>query len=134
MIPTTGMNLSGNAVMAITNFYNINLKEVLVVHDELDLPAGKVKIKFGGGNAGHNGLKNIQKKFSNNSNFYRLRIGIGHPGKKSKIINFVLNKPSNIDQKMIDQVIDKSLNVIEIIIQNKLDIAMHQLHSFKTNN
>lgn len=85
LVPTTFMNLSGKAVAALATFYRIQPDEILVAHDELDLPPGVAKLKLGGGNGGHNGLKDIQSKLGNNPNFYRLRIGIGHPGDKTRL-------------------------------------------------
>ena len=79
LIPTTFMNLSGKSVAAMANFYRIKPEEILVAHDELDLPPGVAKFKLGGGHGGHNGLRDIISKLGNNKNFYRLRIGIGHP-------------------------------------------------------
>lgn len=93
LVPTTFMNLSGKSVLAMANFYRVNPDEILVAHDELDLPPGVAKMKLAGSNGGHNGLKDIQNKFGNNPNFYRLRIGIGHPGDKNKVVGFVLGKP-----------------------------------------
>lgn len=131
LVPTTFMNLSGKAVQAIATFYQIKPEEILVAHDELDLNPGVAKLKLGGGHGGHNGLKNIINKLGNNPNFYRLRIGIGHPGDKSKVVGFVLNKPSQIEQQLIDQVIDESISCTEILIKTGIEVAMNRLHSFK---
>ena len=92
LVPTTFMNLSGKAVAAMATFYRINPDEILVAHDELDLPPGVAKFKLGGGHGGHNGLKDIISKLGNNPNFHRLRVGIGHPGDKKKVVGFVLGK------------------------------------------
>lgn len=131
LVPTTFMNLSGKAVQAIATFYQIKPEEILVAHDELDLNPGVAKLKLGGGHGGHNGLKDIINKLGNNPNFYRLRIGIGHPGDKNKVVGFVLNKPSQIEQQLIDQVIDESINCTEILIKTGIEVAMNRLHSFK---
>ncbi|OAT46627.1 peptidyl-tRNA hydrolase [Proteus hauseri ATCC 700826] len=131
LVPTTFMNLSGKAVQAMANFYRIELNEILVAHDELDLPPGVVKMKLGGGNGGHNGLKDIQSKFSNNPNFYRLRIGIGHPGDKNKVVGFVLGKPPMSEQKLIDDAIDEALSCTDILMRDGLEKAINRLHSFK---
>lgn len=131
LVPTTFMNLSGKAVLAMANFYRIEPDEILVAHDELDLPPGVAKIKLGGGNGGHNGLKNIQNQFGNNPNFYRLRIGIGHPGDKNKVVGFVLGKPPVSEQKMIDEAIDESLRCTEILIKDGLEKTVQRLHSFQ---
>lgn len=133
LVPTTFMNLSGKAVLAMANFYHIKLDETLVAHDELNLPPGVAKIKLGGGNGGHNGLKDIQNKFGNNPNFYRLRIGIGHPGDKSKVVGFVLDKPTTSEQKMIDKAIDESLRCSEMLIKDGVEKAVHRLHSFNAS-
>ena len=125
------MNLSGKAVLAMANFYRIEPNEILVAHDELDLPPGVAKIKLGGGNGGHNGLKDIQNKFGNNPNFYRLRIGIGHPGDKNKVVGFVLGKPPAGEQKMIDEAIDESLRCTEMLMKDGLEKTVQRLHSFK---
>lgn len=131
LIPTTYMNLSGKAVQAMAMFYQIKPTEILVAHDELDLNPGIAKLKLGGGHGGHNGLKDIINKLGNNSNFYRLRIGIGHPGDKSKVVGFVLNKPSKPEQERIDQVIDQSVHCTEILVKQDIAAAMNQLHAFK---
>ncbi|HEJ9485972.1 MULTISPECIES: aminoacyl-tRNA hydrolase [Proteus] len=131
LVPTTFMNLSGKAVQAMANFYRIELNEILVAHDELDLPPGVVKMKLGGGNGGHNGLKDIQSKFSNNPNFYRLRIGIGHPGDKNKVVGFVLGKPPMSEQKLIDDAIDEALSCTDILMRDGYEKAINRLHSFK---
>ena len=131
LVPTTFMNLSGKAVQAMANFYRIELDEILVAHDELDLPPGIVKMKLGGGNGGHNGLKDIHSKFSNNPNFYRLRIGIGHPGDKNKVVGFVLGKPPMSEQKLIDDAIDEALSCTDILMRDGYEKAINRLHSFK---
>ncbi|ATN00411.1 MULTISPECIES: aminoacyl-tRNA hydrolase [Proteus] len=131
LVPTTFMNLSGKAVQAMANFYRIELDEILVAHDELDLPPGVVKMKLGGGNGGHNGLKDIQSKFANNPNFYRLRIGIGHPGDKNKVVGFVLGKPPMSEQKLIDDAIDEALSCTDILMRDGYEKAINRLHSFK---
>lgn len=131
LIPTTYMNLSGKAVQAMATFYQIKPEEILVAHDELDLNPGNAKFKLGGGHGGHNGLKDIINKLGNNSNFYRLRIGIGHPGDKSKVVGFVLNKPSKPEQNLIDQVIDESVRCTEVLVNQGMEAAMNRLHAFK---
>ena len=124
LVPTTFMNLSGKAVQAMANFYRIELDEILVAHDELDLPPGIVKMKLGGGNGGHNGLKDIQSKFANNPNFYRLRIGIGHPGDKNKVVGFVLGKPPMSEQKLIDDAIDEALSCTDILMRDGYELSL----------
>ncbi|CAI0792514.1 aminoacyl-tRNA hydrolase [Serratia fonticola] len=131
LVPTTFMNLSGKAVGALATFYRILPEEILVAHDELDLPPGVAKLKLGGSNGGHNGLKDIQSKLGNNPNFYRLRIGIGHPGDKNKVVGFVLGKPPASEQTLIDDAIDESLRCTEILLKEGMTKAMNRLHAFK---
>ncbi|MCO6536906.1 MAG: aminoacyl-tRNA hydrolase [Gilliamella sp.] len=131
LVPTTFMNLSGKAVQAMTTFYQIKPEEILVAHDELDLNPGIAKLKFGGSHGGHNGLKDIASKSGNNLNFYRLRIGIGHPGDKNKVVGYVLNKPSKPEQELIDKAIDESLRCTDILLSDGIDVAMNKLHAFK---
>ncbi|MCW8899872.1 MAG: aminoacyl-tRNA hydrolase [Gammaproteobacteria bacterium] len=128
--PTTFMNLSGQAVQALANFYKINLDEILVVHDELDLSVDTARLKKGGGHGGHNGLRDIASKMGGN-NFLRLRIGIGHPGDKSKVTNHVLKKASTDDQISIERNIERALNVLPLVIAGEVQKAMNELHTDK---
>jgi PTH1 family peptidyl-tRNA hydrolase len=114
------MNLSGKAVAAMATFYRINPDEILVAHDELDLPPGVAKFKLGGGHGGHNGLKDIISKLGNNPNFHRLRVGIGHPGDKNKVVGFVLGKPPVSEQKLIDEAVDEAARCTEIWLKDGL--------------
>ena len=131
LVPTTFMNLSGKAVAAMANFYRIKPTEILVAHDELDLSPGCAKFKLGGGHGGHNGLKDIISKLGNNKNFYRLRIGIGHPGDRDRVSGYVLGKASKIEQNLIDQSIDEAARCTHILGVDGLEKAMNRLHSFK---
>lgn len=131
LIPTTFMNLSGQAVAALANFYKVQPQNILVVHDELDLPPGLAKFKTGGGHGGQNGLRDIISKLGNNQNFHRLRIGIGHPGDKAKVTGHVLGKASQAEQKAMDAAIDEALSVLPIAIGGDLAKAMNRLHAFK---
>lgn len=131
LIPTTFMNLSGQAVQALATFYRINPESILVVHDELDLPAGQARFKTGGGHGGQNGLRDIISKLGNNPNFHRLRIGIGHPGDKSRVTGHVLGKPSQAEQKAIDEAIEEALRVLPDAASGDMAKAMNRLHSFK---
>lgn len=131
LVPATFMNLSGKAVAALATFYRIQPDEILVAHDELDLPPGVAKLKLGGGNGGHNGLKDIQSKLGNNPNFYRLRIGIGHPGDKNKVVGFVLGKPLASEQPLIDDAIDEALRCTEVLLKEGIDRAMARMNGFK---
>ena len=101
LVPTTYMNNSGRSVAAITTFFKIASSNLLVAHDELDLPAGVVRLKFGGGHGGHNGLRDIISAIG--ENFWRLRVGIGHPGHKDKVLDYVLHSPSKEERSLIDQ-------------------------------
>lgn len=131
LVPTTFMNLSGKAVGALANFFRIKPEEILVAHDELDLPPGSVKIKQGGGHGGHNGLKDIIACLGNNNNFYRLRIGIGHPGSRDLVSGYVLGKPSPDDKSQLDSVIDEAVRCIEILFQDGMVKATNRLNGFK---
>ncbi|MGL9735784.1 MAG: aminoacyl-tRNA hydrolase [Symbiopectobacterium sp.] len=131
LMPTTFINLSGKAVAAMATFYRIQPDEILVAHDELDLLPGTAKLKLGGGHGGHNGLKDIMSKLGNNPNFHRLRIGIGHPGDKSKITGFVLGKPPASEQTLIDGTIDEAIRCTEILLKDDMVKAMNRLHAYK---
>lgn len=131
LVPTTFMNLSGKAVIALAGFFRIAPDEILVAHDELDLPPGIAKLKFAGGNGGHNGLKDITNKLGNNPNYYRLRIGIGHPGDKNKVTGFVLGKPPSSELERIDEIIDEAVRCTEILIKEGPTAAMNRLHACK---
>lgn len=130
LVPTTFMNLS-EAVGAMASFYRIQPDEILVAHDELDLPPGVAKFKLGGGHGGHNGLKDIISKLGNNPNFHRLRVGIGHPGDKNKVVGFVLGKPPVSEQKLIDEAIDEAARCTELWFKEGLAKATSRLHTFK---
>ena len=129
--PSTYMNRSGQAVLALASFYKILPDEILVVHDELDLPPGGIKMKKGGGHAGHNGLKDIAARLAT-SDFWRLRIGIGHPRElqlDQEVIGFVLHRPSREHQKLIDEAIDKALPLMAHAVAGDMEVAMMKLHS-----
>ena len=126
--PQTFMNLSGQSVQALSNFYKIPLEAILVVHDELDLDAGVVRLKDGGGHGGHNGLRDIINKLGGNT-FLRLRIGIGHPGDKSRVTGHVLNKVTTDDRIEIERAIDLAIRELPLIINGEVQRAMNTLHS-----
>ena len=132
LLPQTWMNESGTAVGALAQFRKIAPEEILVVHDELDLPPGGVKIKQGGGHAGHNGLRDIIEKLGT-PNFWRLRIGIGHPRDSARaeqdVADFVLQPPRKEEQALIDEVIDRSLALLDLMLAGQMEQAMHKLHS-----
>jgi len=128
LIPTTFMNLSGQAVRACMNYHKISAESILVAHDDIDLPAGTIKLKFDGGDGGHNGLKDIIRHL-NTKQFYRLRIGVGHPGNRNDVVDYVLNSPSKSDRQKIDQALEKAHEVLPLILSGHMQKAMHQLHS-----
>lgn len=130
--PTKFMNLSGQSVAALANFYKIQPEEILIVHDELDLPAGQVRLKKGGGTGGHNGLKSCISSLGNNQNFYRLRLGIGHPGEAKLVTSYVLKRPLAAEKEAIDSAITASLHQLPNILNpSKQATAMNELHSLK---
>ena len=126
--PQTFMNLSGRAVAAVAQFYKILPAQILVVHDELDLAPGIAKLKTGGGHGGHNGLKDIIAQLGTRD-FWRLRIGIGHPGDKSQVASFVLNNPRQEEREPIAIALENAARVAPLIIEGKLEAAMLKLHS-----
>ncbi|MDD2702027.1 MAG: aminoacyl-tRNA hydrolase [Sideroxydans sp.] len=126
--PQTFMNVSGRAVGALAQFYKLTPAQVLVVHDELDLPPGSAKLKLGGGHGGHNGLKDIIAHLGS-KDFWRLRIGVGHPGDRAEVVNFVLNAPRKEEQALIDEASQRAQDVAPMIIEGKLEAAMLKLHS-----
>ncbi|MFZ7174079.1 aminoacyl-tRNA hydrolase [[Pasteurella] aerogenes] len=131
LIPTTFMNLSGKAVSAMATFYRISPEQILIVHDELDLPPGVAKIKLGGGHGGHNGLRDSIAQLANNKNFYRLRIGIGHPGDKNLVAAYVLGRPSPSDGQLIDKALDEATVCVEVLLKDGITKATNRLNSFK---
>ena len=112
-------------------FYRIKPEEILVLHDELDLPPGTVKLKQGGGHGGHNGLKDIVAQLGNSNNFYRLRIGIGHPGHRDLVSGFVLNKPAPAEREALDKALDEATDCIELLFKEGMVKATNRLNSFK---
>ncbi|HTN47927.1 MAG TPA: aminoacyl-tRNA hydrolase [Burkholderiaceae bacterium] len=129
--PTTYMNRSGQSVVAFALFYRILPTEILVVHDELDLPPGTVKLKRGGGTAGHNGLKDTQARLTT-PDFWRLRIGIGHPRTlelAQDVADFVLHPPRRDEQTLIDEAIDRAEGIFELLVCGKFEAAMKKLHT-----
>lgn len=131
--PQTFMNRSGQSVGALARFYKINPDEILVVHDELDLPPGAAKLKKGGSSGGHNGLKDITAALGSEV-YWRLRIGIGHPRKlnlQQQVADFVLHRPRKEEQVLIMQAIEKSLDIIPLLCEGKFEQAMMALHTDK---
>jgi PTH1 family peptidyl-tRNA hydrolase len=130
LIPTTYMNRSGKAVAAMATFYKIAPDQILVAHDELDIPPGSARFKRGGGHGGHNGLRDIIPALGNNNDFYRLRIGIGHPGHASRVTGYVLGSPSADDRARIDASISEAISTLPLLLSGDETKAMTRLHSF----
>ncbi len=126
--PNTYMNRSGQSIQSIAKFYQINADEILIAHDELDLNPGVARIKFSGGHGGHNGLRDTIKALNSND-FYRLRIGIGHPGDRSKVADFVLHTPNKSEVEPIQTALVNSLNIIEQVVKGDIESAMKTLHT-----
>ena len=131
LIPTTYMNRSGQSVAALANFFKLKPEEILVAHDELDMPPGVAKLKQGGGHGGHNGLRDIIAQLGNQNNFHRLRLGIGHPGHASLVSGYVLGRAPRSEQQLLDQSIDFALDVLPEILAGDWTVAMRKLHSQK---
>ena len=131
LIPTTYMNRSGQSVAALANFFKIKPEEILVAHDELDMPPGVAKLKQGGGHGGHNGLRDIIAQLGNQNNFHRLRLGIGHPGHASLVSGYVLGRAPRSEQDLLEQSIDFALDVLPEILAGDWTVAMRKLHSQK---
>ncbi len=125
--PQTYMNISGQAVAALASYYKITPEEMLVVHDELDLLPGTARLKRGGGPGGHNGLKDIIARLG--SDFWRLRIGIGHPGDKNAVADFVLHRPSQLEETLMRDALDQSLSALPLMVAGDMAAAMQQLHT-----
>jgi PTH1 family peptidyl-tRNA hydrolase len=132
LLPATYMNESGRAVAALASFYKIVPQEILVVHDELDLPPGSVKLKLGGGLSGHNGLKDIAESLGSRD-FWRLRIGIGHPrdtaATEQDVVDYVLHPPRAEEQPLIDDAIARGLGIWPLLAEDKHEAAMLRLHT-----
>ena len=126
--PQTFMNASGRSVAAVAQFYKIDAAEILVVHDELDLLPGVSRLKMGGGHGGHNGLKDIIAHLGT-KDFWRLRIGIGHPGDRDDVVGYVLQEPRREEGELIEQSMQRAQDVTPLIVEGKLEAAMLKLHS-----
>lgn len=126
--PTTFMNHSGEAVSAFARFYKIAPAEILVAHDELDLPPGSVRLKVGGGDGGHNGLSDVTEKLGV-PDYARLRIGIGHPGSAAQVVTYVLKKASKAEQSLIDAAMDRARGHVNDIVQGEFQRVMNALHA-----
>jgi len=126
--PMTFMNLSGKSVAPLARFFKIEPAQILVVHDELDLLPGQMKIKQGGGAAGHNGLKDILAQLGS-PDFWRLRLGIGHPGQRAEVANYVLRKPPLDERLAVDKCIADSLTALPLLLDGAMDRAMMKIHA-----
>ncbi len=128
LMPQTFMNRSGQSVGALARFYRIEPEEILVVHDELDIPPGQLRLKFGGGMGGHNGLKDITAHLGT-QDYWRLRIGIGHPGDRNEVVNFVLKPPRREEQELIDEAIDRALADWPVLVKGDWNRAGTRLNA-----
>jgi peptidyl-tRNA hydrolase, PTH1 family len=126
--PDTFMNRSGLAVKSLLSFYRITAEQLLVAHDEIDLPPGTAKLQTGGGHGGHNGLRDIINQLGT-KDFHRLRIGVGHPGSKDQVVDYVLHNASRNDRILIDRDIDDAVSVLPELASGDMERAMHILHS-----
>ena len=126
--PMTFMNLSGKATAPLARFFKITPEQILVVHDELDLPAGQMKLKQGGGTGGHNGLKDIQAQLGS-GDYWRLRLGIGHPGVRAEVVNYVLRKPPADERDAIERNIEDSLKALDLMLDGAMDKALARIHA-----
>ena len=126
--PTTYMNESGLSVSAFTKFYKIPIENVLVAHDELDFDVGVARLKKAGGHGGHNGLRNIIQQCGS-ADFYRLRLGVGHPGNRDEVVDYVLTTPSKADHQKIITSIEEAARVVPELLMGEFQKAFNQLHS-----
>lgn len=127
LLPLVFMNHSGLSVQAACQFYRIEPNEILIAHDELDLPVGRIKLKTGGGHGGHNGLRDIIHQLGS-KDFHRLRVGIGHPGHKDLVLNYVLGKPTSHERQVIFDAIERGIAVMSMVLSDGIVAAMSQLN------
>jgi PTH1 family peptidyl-tRNA hydrolase len=123
------MNHSGTAVKAVSHFYKIEPAAILIVHDEIDLPVGEVRLKYEGGHGGHNGLRDIIDHL-NTKQFYRLRIGVGRPASK-EVIDYVLEPPKRIERDQINTSLSKAYEILPMLLNGEFQKAMHRLHTIR---
>lgn len=128
--PQTFMNLSGKSVAALARFFKILPEEILVVHDELDVVPGQAKLKFGGSHAGHNGLRDIHAQLGT-GDYWRLRLGIGHPGVKSEVIHWVLKKPSQEQREAMEDCVTRTLKAVPAMLAGEMEKATLLVHTSK---
>ena len=125
--PQSYMNLSGGPVRSVLDYYRLSPKHLLVAHDEIDLPPGTVRLKQGGGHGGHNGLRDVMQQCG--ADFMRLRIGVGHPGEKSRVTGYVLKRGSSDVESAVERNIDEAMSIMPLLIDDGLNAAMKQLHT-----
>ncbi len=128
--PLTFMNLSGKSVAALARFFKIAPDEILVAHDEIDIVPGHVKLKFGGSHAGHNGLRDIHAQLGT-GDYWRLRLGVGHPGVKAEVVNWVLKKPSQEHRLAIEECISRSVKAVPLFVAGEMEKATMLVHTNK---
>ncbi|OIN90890.1 MAG: aminoacyl-tRNA hydrolase [Comamonadaceae bacterium CG1_02_60_18] len=128
--PQTFMNLSGHSVAALARFFKIEPQDILVAHDELDIAPGEAKLKLGGGHAGHNGLRDLHAQLGTDQ-YWRLRIGVGHPGNKAEVIHWVLKKPSPDHRIAIEQTIDRAAGALPYLLADDMAQATRLIHTSK---
>jgi peptidyl-tRNA hydrolase, PTH1 family len=128
--PMTYMNCSGGPLGSVAGFYKISPAEILVAYDELDFPPGDARLKFGGGHGGHNGMRDILASIA--QDFWRLRLGIGHPGDRSKVLNYVLGRPSKADEELIGVAIAAAADAVPMMMQHGAQRAIAALHGRPT--
>ena len=128
--PQTFMNVSGKSVAALARFFKIAPQEILVAHDEMDIEPGEAKLKLGGSHAGHNGLRDIHAQLGT-ADYWRLRIGVGHPGVKSEVVSWVLKKPQREQREAIETSIERSVQALPLLLSGEMDKAMVKIHTRK---
>jgi len=128
--PQTFMNVSGKSVGTLARFFKIQPEEILVVHDELDIEPGQVKVKKGGGHAGHNGLRDIHAQLGS-SDYWRLRLGVGHPGDKAEVLNWVLKKPSHDHRKAVEEGMARCVKALPLLLSGEMEKATALIHTSK---
>ena len=129
LLPDTYMNESGKSVAACAGFFKIAPDNILIAHDELDLVPGTARLKIGGGLAGHNGLKDVARALGGSKDFVRMRLGIGHPGKASEVVHYVLRKPSAGEAAEIERAIEEGKQVLDAVVEGRFEEAMLHLHT-----
>jgi PTH1 family peptidyl-tRNA hydrolase len=128
LMPQTFMNRSGQAVAALSRFYRIPPAEMLVLHDELDLPPGALRLKFGGGLGGHNGLKDIAAHLGT-QDFWRLRIGVGHPGDRNQVVDYVLKRPRSEERSLIEEALERAIDAWPLLALGEYPAAMQKINT-----